>query len=240
VLYAARTLARIGADAHVGASCAAEDRADLLPALEAFGLPVHWHESSVTSAYTFDYDGDRRSMRQDAVGDRWTTADALEAVADAEWVHVGALVRTDFPKDTLERLAAGGRRLLLDAQGLVRTPDIGPLRTDGDIGDVLRHVTVLKLSDEEAETIVGSAEPARLHVLDVPEIILTLGSRGSVVVTTDRIEHIVARKVLGPVDPTGAGDTFSAAYLAARATGSAPRDAAGAAAIAVAAFLAGE
>jgi sugar/nucleoside kinase (ribokinase family) len=216
------------------------DRADLLPVLESFGLPVHWHESSTTTAYTFHYEGDRRIMRQDAVGDPWTTAEALEAVADAEWVHVGALVRTDFPEDTLERLAAGGRRLLLDAQGLVRTPDIGPLRTDGDIADVLRHVTVLKLSDEEAEAIVGSAEPAKLQALDVSEIILTLGSRGSVVVTKDRIEHIFARDVVGPVDPTGAGDTFSAAYLAARTTGSAPRDAANEATIAVAAFLTGE
>ena len=54
---------------------------------------------------------------------------------DATWVHVGALVRTDFPTETLAALATAERRLLVDAQGLVRTPALGPLRTNGQIGD---------------------------------------------------------------------------------------------------------
>ena len=49
VFYAARALARLGADAHIEASCSAEHRPDLLPPLEAFGLPVTWHESSTTT-----------------------------------------------------------------------------------------------------------------------------------------------------------------------------------------------
>ena len=66
-------------------------------------------------------------MRQDSVGEPWSTERALEAAADATWVHVGALVRTDFPPETLAALATEGRRLLLDAQGLVRTAALGPL-----------------------------------------------------------------------------------------------------------------
>ena len=69
VFYAARALALLGADAHVEASCSAEDRPTLLPPLEAFGLPVEWHESTTTTAYSFHYEGDRRIMWQDAVGD---------------------------------------------------------------------------------------------------------------------------------------------------------------------------
>jgi len=46
VLYAARTFAHLGADAHVAVSCGAADRPLLRPALEALGLPVHWRESS--------------------------------------------------------------------------------------------------------------------------------------------------------------------------------------------------
>ncbi len=238
VLYSAQALARIGADAGVGASCAVADRSELLPALEACRLPTTWHASSVTSAYSFHYEGETRIMRQDAVGDPWNADQAVEAAREAEWIHVGALVRTDFPRDVLAALAEGGRSLLVDAQGLVRRADLGPLRTDGEVGDVLRHVQILKLNDEEAQTLVGSAEPESLASLGVPEVILTLGSQGSFVITPAVVEHIPAEVVTGSVDPTGAGDTFSATYLTRRGEGAEPVEAARAATSKVAEFLA--
>jgi len=224
--------------AEVAAACAAADREYLVPPLEAFGLPVTWYESETTTSYRFHYEGDHRVMLQESVGEPWAPARALDAIGDAAWVHVGALVRTDFPAETLAALAEGDRELLVDAQGLVRTPALGPLRTDSEIGDVLRHVTILKLNDEEAETLVGSADPEGLRALGVPEVLLTLGSRGSFVVTSNLIEHVPARRIEGSVDPTGAGDTFSAAYLVARESGAEPPEAARAATETAASFLA--
>jgi sugar/nucleoside kinase (ribokinase family) len=240
VLYGAKALAKARADAHVAAACAEADRDLLRPALEAVGLPVTWFASDVTTAYSFHYEGERRIMRQDAVGDPWAPSQALEAIADARWIDVGALTRTDFPPETLAALAADARQLLVDAQGLVRTAAIGPLRTDAEIGDALRHVSILKLNDREAETLVGSATPGPLQALGVPEVLLTLGSQGSYVITPEAIEHVPAIEVAGTVDPTGAGDTFSATYLAGRAAGAEPVEAARSAAGAVAAFLSGE
>jgi sugar/nucleoside kinase (ribokinase family) len=237
VFYSARALARIGADAHVAASCAREDWAVLAPHVEEFPLPVKWYESPTTTAYSFHYEGDQRIMRQEAVGEPWSPARAVEAAQDAQWIHVGALVRTDFPEETLGALAQAGRRLLVDAQGLVRRADLGPLQTDGEIGDVLEHVHILKLNDEEAETLVGTAEPEALARLGVPEVLLTLGSKGSCVITPDAIENVPAVVVVGPVDPTGAGDTYSAAYLTARSRGAVPVEAAQSATKTVAAFL---
>jgi sugar/nucleoside kinase (ribokinase family) len=238
VFWSTRALARIGAHAVVSAACSAEDRPLLLPPLEAFGLPVTWHESTATTAYSFHYEGDRRIMRQDAIGDPWTPEQAVAAAADATWVNVCALTRTDFPPETLAALAEGGRMLLVDLQGLVRTATVGPLHTDDQIGNVLQHVEVLKLNDEEATTLVGSAEPARLQKLGVPEVLLTLGSQGAWVVTPDLVEHVPAQPVDGRIDPTGAGDSYSVTYLVRRAEGAAPVEAARAAAEAVAAFLA--
>ncbi len=237
VFYAARALAQLDADATIGASCAPGERGSLLPPLEAFGLPVTWYSSKTTSRYSFHYEGERRIMRQEAVGDPWLPERAVSAVGSATWIHVGALVRSDFPVDTLAALAGNGRKLLVDAQGLVRTPVLGPLQTDGDIGDALRYVTVLKLNDEEAVTLAGSAEPEALQALAVPEVILTLGSGGSIVVTEHGSEHVPARVVVGPVDPTGAGDTFSAAYITSRAQGLEPAAAADRATVTVAGFL---
>jgi sugar/nucleoside kinase (ribokinase family) len=239
VFYSARALGRLGADALVAASCAPADRATLLPALQAFGLPVTWYESSATTAYSFHYDGDRRIMRQDAVADSWPAPRAVEAAADAQWVNVASLVRTDFPPETLAALAREGRRILVDAHGLVRTAALGSLRTDGEIGDALRHVSILKLNDEEAETLVGSADPVDLRALGVPEVLLTLGSNGAYVVTQDALEHVEAEVIEGLVDPTGAGDTFSSGYLVARARGADVVEATRAATKIVAAFLSG-
>jgi sugar/nucleoside kinase (ribokinase family) len=238
VFWSTRALARLDAHARVSAACSAEDRPLLVPPLEAFGLPVTWHESSSTTAYSFHYEGDRRIMRQDAVGDPWSPEQAVDAAADAAWVNVCALTRTDFPPETLAALAGGGRMLLVDLQGLVRTATVGPLHTDEHIGDVLHHIEVLKLNDEEAETLVGSAEPERLLSLGVPEVILTLGSQGAWVVTPDVVEHVPAVAVEGPVDPTGAGDSYSVTYLVRRAEGAEPVEAARAAAETVSAFLA--
>lgn len=239
VFYAARVAARLGVDGHVAASCAAVDRDELLPPLQAFGLPVRWYPSAVTTAYSFHYEGDLRIMRQEAVGDPWTPERALDAVGDVPWVHVCALTRSDFPEETLAALAADGRKLLVDAQGLVRLPDLGPLRTSADIGNVLRYVEVLELNDEEAETLVGSADPHALLALGVPEIVLTLGSQGSWVVTPQLVEHVPAVPVATPVDPTGAGDTFSVAFVFARVGGAEPVEAARFAAETVSAILAG-
>ena len=237
VFYSTRAVARLDVAARIGAACAAADREYLLPPLKAFGLPVTWYESKTTTAYRFHYEGDHRVMEQESVGEPWAAAQALDAVADATWVHVGALVRTDFSEETLAALAEGGRKLLVDAQGLVRTSALGPLRTDSEIGEVLRHVTILKLDDEEAETLVGRAEPERLRTLGVPEVLLTLGSKGSFVITPELVEHVPARQIEGTVDPTGAGDTYSAAYLVHRAAGAEHVEAARSAAETVAALL---
>ena len=237
VFWSARALARLGAQAVVTAACSADDRPALLPPLEAFGLPVTWIESETTTAYSFHYEGDRRIMWQDSVGDFWEPEQAVAAVGGAEWVNVCALTRTDFPSETLAALTADGRRLLVDLQGLVRTATIGPLHTDGQVGDALRHVEVLKLNDEEAETLVGSAEPHALRALGVPEVLLTLGSQGAWVITPESAEHIAAVPVGGAVDPTGAGDTYSVTYLVQRVAGAEPVEAARVAAATVSAFL---
>jgi sugar/nucleoside kinase (ribokinase family) len=239
VFYATRALARLGADAHVRAACSAEHMPELLPQLEAFGLPVSWLESSTTTEYAFHYEGDRRVMWQHAVGDPWTPEQAVDAAADAPWIDVCALTRTDFPPETLTALAGEGRRLLVDLQGLVRTSRVGPLHTDANIGDVLRHIEVLKLNDEEAETLVGSTEPERLRSLGVPEVLLTVGSQGAWVVTPALVERVPSVPVQGPVDPTGAGDTYSAAYLVQRAGGAEPVEAGRVAARTVSDLLAG-
>ena len=150
-------------------------------------------------------------------------------------MHVAPVLRDDFPPETLERIARR-RRVLLDGHGLVRARRVGALTLDADFDrTLLRHVSILKLSEEEARAIVGDGELVELRGLGVPEIVVTFGSDGSLVLTRDAAVRMTARPARG--DPTGAGDAFSAAYLSARAGGHRPISAARRASALVTALL---
>jgi sugar/nucleoside kinase (ribokinase family) len=221
--YAAKTLAKISAPAIVRAKCAESDRARLVPALEAFGVAVEWRSGERTATYAFSYEGDARAMEVRELGSTWT-ADEVGGL-DAEWVHVGALFQGEFPPQTLAALTESGARLSFDGQGLVRPARIGPLELEPDAPpDVLRHLSVLKLSEDEARVLAGRLEERSLSALGVPEVVVTLGSRGCVVVARRQLFHIPTEAL--DVDPTGAGDAFAAAYIVERSRGQSPRQAA--------------
>lgn len=235
--HCARALRALRAPAVVVTKCAPEDRAALLPRLIALGLHVEWRPAQSTSAFSMSYMGDQRLMTVEALGPTWTPQEARgwvrEALGRAEWVHVAGLARSDFPPETLAELARG-RRISLDGQALVRAAATGPLLLDSDFDPaVLEHVSVLKLAEEELEAI--DREPGQLGV---PEVLVTRGSRGSLVWAGGRLEDVPARAVTGR-DPTGAGDAFVAAYLVSRRSGLPPVAAARRATAVVAAVLAG-
>ena len=234
--HAARALRVLGRPALVGAKCADSDRDSLLTPLVRLGLPVLWRGGSSTAAFSFRYEGDRRVMVVEALGDPWGPAD-LYGLERADWVHVGALARSDFPAETLAELGRD-RRVSFDGQGLVRPERTGPLELDAAYDpEVLRHVSILKLAEEEARTLVGEPDESALRSLGVPEVVVTLGSEGSLVLADGKLEKVPAQAA-GEVDPTGAGDAFSAVYLASRSSGHAPAAAARRATALVAGLLA--
>ena len=244
VFYQARIFPELphGRDVRLVTRCAAEDRDLLVRPLEEFGLPVTWRPARETQCFDFHYEGDHRVMEVVALGDPWTQEDVhgwvSQAIGDAAWIMLGALTRADFPPETLAALRREGRQLLVDAQGFVRRGTLGPLVRDGEVPpESFAAVRVLKLNDLEAEALVGSTEPEDLRRLCVPEVVLTLGSQGSVVVTAADAEHVPAVPIDDPVDPTGAGDTFWVAYLVARSHGASPVEAARSASEITSAFL---
>jgi sugar/nucleoside kinase (ribokinase family) len=221
--YAARGLAALGAPALVRAKSAEGDRSRVLPPLEALGLAVEWRPGARTAAYAFSYDGDTRTMEVEELGSPWSTDDV--AGLDAKWVHVGALFRGEFPADTLGALTEAGARLSFDGQGLVRPARSGPLVLEAETDlSLLRHIAVLKLSEEEALALAGGVDERSLSALGVPEVVVTFGSRGSVLVAGHRFVHIPADPL--DVDPTGAGDAFAASYVFERSGGIEPERAA--------------
>ncbi|MFN2468997.1 MAG: carbohydrate kinase family protein [Gaiellaceae bacterium] len=242
--HAARALRALGRRSLLVVRCAAGDRPALLPPLVSLGLPVHWREAERTAVFDIGYEGERRHLTVEAVGSPWNAEDAAwagEVLAGVDWVHVAPLLRSDFGVDALAALARG-RRLSLDGQGLVRVPASGPLSLDADYDPaLLRSVSILKLAEEEALVAAGGVDEEALRELGVPEVVVTLGSRGAIVCAGGPAELIPTRALPpGSVDATGAGDAFAAAYLVARAGGSAPPAAARSAAAVVSGVLTGE
>jgi len=209
--HAARALAALGADAVIVAACGAEDEQAFRASLAQTGIPFELRAHGRTTAFSFSYDeSGTRTMTVDAI------AEPFAAEVDADWVQVAPLLRGDV-------VLPQAPHVLLDGQGLVRRPALGPLELDAAFDpELLRGVSILKLSDEEA-AVVGA--------VDVPELVVTHGLRGATVNGTD----IVADPV--DADPTGAGDMFAAGYLAARATGAEPVEAGRSAAALVSAIL---
>ena len=235
--YAGRALRALHQTAVVVAKCGEPDRRSYLRRLASLGLPVYLAAAGETTAFSFRYEpsGDRE-MQVETIGEPWNDAEEHErALRRVEWVHVAPLLRDDFPPETLERIGYR-RRVLLDGHGIVRPRRLGRLELDGDFDrSLLRHISILKLAEEEAQAILGGGELETLRELGVPEVVVTFGAGGSLVITRDAALRVVARPSRG--DPTGAGDAFSVAYLSARACGHRPISAARRASALVSALL---
>lgn len=225
MFYGGRALRALAKRGTILTKCAEADRRTLLTPLACLGLPVLWQQAPSTAAFELAYDGEERSMTVEALGPEWSAEEIRGWVArglgGVDWVQVAALRRGEFAPEALAELARG-RKLLLDGQGLVRAASTGPLVSDdGYDPAVLEHVTVLKLSEFEAG-LLGGVDEAALSRVGVPELVVTLGSRGALVLDRSGLVHVPGRPVEPDVDPTGAGDAFGAAYLVARAAGNGP------------------
>jgi sugar/nucleoside kinase (ribokinase family) len=210
--HGARALQRLRVPARIVARCATADREQLLPDLVRLGTPVRYVAGESTATFGFTYDGDRRTMWMDAIGDTWHPGDVPEL--RARWIHIAPLSRAEWPAATLKALARR-YRVSFDGQGLVRRPDVGALVLDDDFDrELLRYIAVLKLADEEAE-VIGDVD-----ALGVREVVVTHGSRGSTVYCGGVAEDVKAHAL--DRDPTGAGDAFATSYIVGRNAGFGP------------------
>ncbi len=225
--FAAEAFRRLGEHGQIVTRFAPGERDLFEPALAALDAPVTLLPARRTSGFSLDYEGEERVMGVTGIGETWQPADAAALAPDVRWVHVAPLLRSDFPAATLAALA-DGRRLSLDGQGLVRRPQLGLLTTDADFDPaVLRSITTLKLSEEEARTLArGPFDRSTAAALGVPEVLLTLGSHGAVLFADGTDTFVPAAWPVLGVQTTGAGDAFMVGYATARADGAEPVEAA--------------
>ena len=112
----------------------------------------------------------------------------------------------------------------LDVQGFVRSVEGkgGKVRlTDWEEKEeALSFVSILKADEEEARIISQEADlktmATRLSRYGPEEIIITCGSRNSLIYSKGKFYSIPSFLPRKSVDPTGCGDTYMAGYLSLR------------------------
>jgi fructokinase len=228
-LFAIQALAEAGFAAGIATRCSdARLVAPLVPLAQP--LCVRLDDRQVVSVLSYRRDGERDHELADPPP-AWTGEDvegwAAPALKGARWVHAGTQRGADLTAEAVAALRDGGRRIALDAQGPLRQPHAGPVRlSDRFDADLLRAVQVLKLGEEEALAAYGTCDATDIaERCGVPEVLVTLGRRGSRVAAGEAVGDLAA-DVVDDVQPTGAGDAFLALYMAAREGGAAPLDAA--------------
>jgi sugar/nucleoside kinase (ribokinase family) len=226
--FAALALRRLGLDGQILTRYAPADRPLFEPVLSTLGVPVTTLPASSTNGFGFRYEGEHRTMTVDAIGQDWSPTDAAALDSDVAWVHVAPLLRSDFPPNALAALAGDRRAVSYDGQGLVRVPEIGPMRVDAAFDRaLLEPISVLKLSEDEAVIVAGGPFQERhARMLGTREILVTYGSEGCMLYVDGASQHVpAARRVLG-LQTTGAGDVFMVGYVVARSDGDDARTAA--------------
>ena len=239
--HAARALSLLASPSRIVAKCSMAHRRLLLGPVLARGIPASWRPAETTTGFELIKGGDDRVMSVTSIGDSWTVDEVRSwvraALEPCEWVHVAPLLREEFSAAALAEIARD-HVLSLDGQGLARSPRLGQLALDADFDrELLRHVSVLKLAEEEADAILERVDAESLAGSEVPEGIGTRGSRGALIWTDGELTELPARPPVANVGATGAGDAFAAIYIAARSRGRAPLVAARRAAVFVSAML---
>ncbi len=227
-VFAAAAIVAFGLDATILTRGATPQ---LLRSLSATPVGVVVGPSSTSFVSELDLlVGGERHHRVASLGDPFLPRDVdgwmAPSLARCDTVVAGAQWTGDFPPETLAALAEGGRRVLFDAQGLVRPPVLGPIALRGafDVA-AIPGVTVLKCAEAEAEALFGRAGPAVAIAAGVPVVVVSLGERGAVVHTGQGMEAVPVVPVVGLADTVGAGDTFLTLLAAAMADGASALDA---------------
>jgi len=131
----------------------------------------------------------------------------------------------------LERLRHGGCRIAFDTNYRPRLWQSHAEAQEAVTRALGLATLALPTFDDEA-ALFGDADPAatadRLHGLGVGEVVVKSGGAPCLISADGRRAKVAGETVPRPVDTTAAGDSFNAAYLAARLTGAAPEEAAAA------------
>lgn len=182
------------------------------------GIDVRCYDSRHTVYFENKYgaNSDNRTQRVLAKADPFTLEEMKPL--EAKVFHLGSLLADDFSPEVVEYLSTKGR-VSIDVQGYLREVVGKEVCAVGwkDKKRILAYTDILKLNEHEMEVITHSKNPRtvalQLADMGVKEVIITLGSYGSLIYCEGQFYEVPAYKPQVLVDATGCGDTYSTGYL---------------------------
>lgn len=216
--YFAYAMSSLHADNFLLVTSLAESEMKAVEDIRALGIKVDVLPSrhSVYFENRYGEDQNHRTQRVLAKADPFT----IEGLAgiNARYYHLGSLLADDFSLDIIKALSAKGT-VSVDAQGYlreVRGDKVYPVDW-ADKLEALRYIDILKVNEHEAAVLTGADDPRKgaeiLADWGVKEVVLTLGSMGSMILADGKSYEIPAYPPADIVDATGCGDTYMAGYL---------------------------
>lgn len=186
--------------------------------LRQAGIDVRCYDSRHTVYFENKYgaNSDNRTQRVLAKADPFTLEEMKPL--EAKVFHLGSLLADDFSPEVVEYLSTKGQ-VSIDVQGYLREVSGEQVRAVDwkDKERILACTDILKLNEHEMEVITHSRNPRtvalQLADMGVKEVIITLGSYGSLIYCKGRFYEVPAYKPQVLVDATGCGDTYSTGYL---------------------------
>ncbi len=202
----------------------------VVDALRAEGITVYALPSTHSVYFENIYSADQNHRDQHVLAKAAPFSTALMPDITAKVFHLGPLLADDIPVTLLADLARRGL-VSLDIQGYLRhvVKRNVVYRDWAEKKRMLPKIGILKANQFEMQVLTGRAdarEGARyLADLGVPEVIITLGSEGSLIFTEGLFHQIQAFTPKAVVDATGCGDTYMAGYLSKRVNGASVEEA---------------
>lgn len=208
----------------------AEEESHIVAGLRDEKIEVFSQNSPYTVYFENIYSANQDHREQNVLHKAAPFTVAQMPAIDAKIFHLGPLLSDDIAVDLVKSLASKGI-VSLDIQGYLRyVKDKKVLYKDwSDKKEALAHVSILKANEFEMEVVTGTSDVREgaqyLADLGVKEVIITLGSKGSLIFKDNHFFQIPAYRPSAVVDATGCGDTYMAGYLSKKVAGAGVQEA---------------
>jgi len=165
---------------------------------------------------------DQRTQRVLQQADPFTNEQLLNI--ESTIFHLGPLLAGDMTTEFIKDLAAKGK-VSLDVQGFLRkVENYEVCAIDwADKKEALPYIHILKANEYEMEVLTGQRDVYQgakiLFDWGVKEVVITLGSNGSLIYCEGVFYTVPAYYPVAVEDATGCGDTYMAGYLYQRTRG---------------------
>ncbi len=215
-------LSRLGYPSTLVGGVGSDYRARLEREMHACGIRTHLFTTPHTGGFALNYLDDQGNRTLSILGIAAPLPSDLIPTDEAEFILLGPIL-SEIPISLVKNLRVKfSVPILLDPQGLLRTIHDGDIahKLSQEFIDIAALSTIIKAN--EVETLVATGINARqdpesavqaLYKYGCKIAVVTLAEAGSIIYD-GQSSYVIPPYTTHALDPTGAGDTYAAGFIA--------------------------